>query len=413
MGGESLPDGDCGAGAATPLSYDPFDYALHEDPYPTYAWMREHAPFYRNEERDFWALSRYADVLNALRNPSLFSSRNGVSLEPELWGPDAFKTSSFLAMDPPEHGAMRRLLGNAFKPRWVASMEPRIRALARARLEPLRDGQSFDFAADFAAALPNDVMCELVGIPAADWDLIGAENDRLGRCEDATDQRSPAAVDAGMRLAMYYVMLVNDRRKHTRDDLISALTQARVDGRPLTDAELVAFLFLMVSATNESTGKLIGTALYHGWRLPEVQRAGLNGRAADWGRETLRFDPPTQMTARQLTEETVIHGTKMPEGARIALLPASANRDRLVFPEPDAFILDRDTSREVSFGHGPHYCPGAALARAEITVALEEIGALVAEYDVDVDRAQWVHSPHQRGFASLPCSVTLRSRVRR
>lgn len=411
MSGQGLPD-EYG-GVATPLSYDPFDYTLHEDPYPTYAWLRENAPLYRNEERDFWALSRYADVVNALRNPHLFSSGYGVSLEPQLWGPDAFKTSFFLAMDPPDHGTMRRLLGNAFKPRWVAAMEPRVRALARARLEPLRDGQRFDFAADFAAGLPNDVMCELVGIPAEDWDMIGADNDRLGRCEDATDQRSPASVDAGMRLAMYYVMLVNDRRRQPRDDLTSAMIQARVDGRALTDAEVVAFLFLMVSATNESTGKLIGTALYHGWRLPEVQRAGLNGQAAAWGLETLRFDPPTQMTARRLTEKTVIHGTVVPEGARIAVLPASANRDRLVFPEPDDFLLDRDTSREVSFGHGPHFCPGAALARLEITTALEELGALVAEYDVDINSAQWVHSPHQRGFTSLPCSVALRTRERR
>ncbi|HEV2089229.1 MAG TPA: cytochrome P450, partial [Cryptosporangiaceae bacterium] len=329
-----------------PHAYDPFGYALHEDPYPTYAWMRAHRPLYRNEQRDFWALSRHADVLWALRSPGLFSNRNGISLEPDLWGPDAVKTSFFLAMDPPQHGAMRRLTGAVFKPGWVASMEPTVRELARARLAPLREGEPFDFAADYAAALPNDVMCEVVGIPAPDRDLVRADNDLLNQSEDGTDERSRAATDAGMRLAWYYVTLINDRRRRLREDLTSTLIQARVDGRPLTDSQLVAFLFLMVSATNESTGKLIGNALYHGWRLPEVQRSGLNGRAAEWGREALRFDSPSQMMARTLTEEAVIHGTRVPAGARIALLPASGNRDGRVFAEPDVFDLDRDTSKE-------------------------------------------------------------------
>ena len=389
-------------------AYDPFSYALHEDPYPTYAWMREHQPLYRNDERDFWALSRHADVLGALRDPGLFSSRNGISLEPDLWGPEAVKTSFFLAMDPPEHGSMRRLLGPAFKPAWVASIGTRVRQLARARLAPLRDGAPFDLAADFAAALPNDVMCELVGIPVSDRDRIRADNDLLNECEDGTEVRSAATTAAGMRLAMYYVSLIGDRRRRPREDLTSAMIEARPDGRPLTDSQLVAFLFLMVSATNESTGKLIGNALYHGWRMPAVQRAGLNGRAGDWGRESLRFDSPSQMMARTLTAETVIHGTAVPAGARVALLPASANRDDRVFADPDRFDLDRDTSRELSFGHGPHFCLGAPLARLEITIALEELGALISEYEIDPAGTRRIHSPHQRGFAALPCSVTRR-----
>lgn len=391
--------------------YDPFSYQLHEDPYPTYAWMREHAPLYRNRERDFWALSRYDDVLSALRNPALFSSRNGISLELDLWGPEAVKTSFFLAMDPPDHGKLRRLMGEVFKPRWVEAMEPRVRELARARLEPVLDEPTFDFA-DFAAALPNDVMCELVGIPAADRDLIRADNDLLNHCEDGTDKRSGATVAAGFRLAVYYVNLINDRRKHAGDDLTSAMIKARVDGKPLTDSQLVAFLFLLVSATNESTGKQIGLAWYHGWRLPEVQRAGLNGRAADWGNEALRYDSPSQMMARTLTAETVLHGTTVPEGARVTLLPAAANRDQRVFSDPDTFDLDRDTSRMISFGHGPHFCLGAVLAQLEITVALDEVGALVSGYEIDMASARWIHSPHQRGFASLPCIVTRRPRPR-
>jgi cytochrome P450 len=398
---------------ATCLEYDPFSYRIHEDPYPTYAYLRAHAPLYRNQARDFWALSRYSDVLSALRDPNLFSSRNGISLEPDLWGPDAVKTSFFLAMDPPEHGVMRRLLGEAFKPRWVQALEPRVREFTRARLLPLLEQPTFDFAADFAAAVPNDIMCDLVGIPVADRDAIRADNDLLNHCEDGSDVRSADTLAAGLRLAIYYVNLVNERRRRPGDDLVSTMITARVDGAPLTDSELVAFLFLMVSATNESTGKQIGLAWYHGWRLPQVQRAGLNGRAGDWCNEALRYDSPSQMMARTLTRETVIHGTRLPEGARIALLPASANRDDAVFADPDQFDLDRDTSAMVSFGHGPHFCAGAALARLEIKVALEELGALVSEYDLDLANARPIHSPHQRGWAHLPCRVARRPRPAR
>ena len=389
-------------------AYDPYSYRIHTDPYPTYAWMREHAPLYRNDERDFWALSRYEDVSAALRDPGLFSSRNGVSLEPGLWGPDAVHTSFFLAMDPPEHNVLRRLVGTFFRPRWVESLTPRIRELARRRLAALADRSSFDFATDYAAAVPSDVMCELLGIPVADRDRIRADNDLLNHCQDGTEHRSSESVAAGRRLALYYATLVHERRRHPGDDLTSKLIAARVAGQPLTDAQLVAFLFLMVSVTNESTGKEIGLAWYYGARFPEVQRAGLNGRAADWAYESLRYDSPTQMIARTLTRETVIHGTTVPEGARVALLLAAANRDPAVFADPDVFDLDRDPTPMLSFGRGLHFCLGAVLAPLEITIALEEAGTLVSSYEVDLDRAVPIHSVQQRGFASLPCTVTRR-----
>jgi cytochrome P450 len=386
-------------------AYDPFDYAIHEDPYPTYAWMREHAPVYRNEERDFWALSRHADVKAALRDPVRFSNRNGISLEAELWGPEAVETSFFLAMDPPQHGSYRALSNSPFSPRRVAAMEPRIRQLARERLEPLRDLRRFDFAAEFGTALPNDVMCEMLGIPSADWDQIRADTDQLNQREDGSEERGPNAVAAALRLADYFLALVADLRRAPGEDLTSALFSAEVNGTRLTDKQIVAFLFLLISAGNESTGKTIGNAWFIGWRMPEVQQAGLNGRAADWVAESLRYDSASQMTARTVTEDTVLHDVRMPAGSRVAILPAAANRDPRVFPEAERFDLDRDTSAMVSFGHGPHHCLGAAVAKLEMRIALEEIGELVSSYEIDVDNARRVHSPHQRGFASLPCEV--------
>jgi hypothetical protein len=370
--------------------------------------MRDNAPVYRNSERDFWALSRHADVLAALRNPTRFSNRNGISLEPSLWGPEAYKTSSFLAMDPPEHGAMRSLVSAGFTPRRVGALEPRIRELSRARLGPLLDRPTFDFATDFAAALPNDVICDMLGIPASDWDQIRFDTDRLNYREDGSSERTQTTLAAALRLAEYFVGHVTRLRGRPGDDLTSALTQARVDGVALTDSQIVAILFLLISAGNESTGKLIGNAWYHGWLHPEIQRAGLDGRAADWAAETLRYDSSSQMTARTLTEDVVIHDVHLSAGARIVLLPASANRDDRVFSEPDRYDLDRDTSQMISFGHGPHFCLGSALAKLEIRVVLQEVGAMVSSYDIDLAEARRVHSPHQRGFSVLPCTATRR-----
>ncbi|MEH1030089.1 cytochrome P450 [Micromonospora profundi] len=389
--------------------YDPFSYAVQEDPYPIFAWMREHAPLYRNEKRDFWALSRYADVSAALRDPTRYSSRNGIALEPDLWGPDARKTAFFLAMDPPEHGRYRSLVSSALAPRRAAALEPRIRELARERLETLRGLPAFDFAEEYAAALPNDVLCELLGIPAADWDQVRADTDELNHRDDLSDGRSATSTAAALRLAEYLLDVVRTLRRRPGDDLTSGLTQAEVDGAKLTDAQIVGFMFIMLVGGNESTGKTIGNAWYYGHLHRDVQRAGLNGRADDWAGETLRYDSASQMVARVLTTDTLIHGTWVPEGARMVILHASANRDRRVFEDPDRFDLDRDTGRLISFGNGPHFCLGAGLARLEMRIALEEIGALVSEYDVDMTRARRCHSPHQHGFTSMPCAVRWRT----
>jgi len=206
------------------------------------------------------------------------------------------------------------------------------------------------------------------------------------------------------------VGLVADLRRHPRENLTSQMIRSEVGGARLTDSQIVAFLFLVISAGNESTGKTIGNAWYQGWLHPDVQRAGLNGRAEDWTTETLRYDSGSQMTARALTEDMVIHGTPLEAGARIAILPASANRDDQIFPDPDRYDLDRDNSKLISFGRGPHHCLGAALARLEMKVALEEAGADFSGYEIDLPNARRVHSPNQRGFASLPCRVTHRAR---
>jgi len=392
----------------TGLDYDPYSWQVQDDPYPLYARLRAEAPVYRNERRDFWALSRHADILAALRDPARFSSANGVSLDPSSWGPRARHAVSFLAMDPPEHGRIRGLVAAAFSPRRIAALEPRIRQLARARLAVVAGLDEWDFAGCFALPLPMDVICELTGVPAADRDQVRAAADQLTRRGEGQDDRGRAAAEAARRLHAYYTALVASLRCHPGPDLISALIRAQDGGARLDDSQIVAVVQLLIAAGNESTGKLLGNAWYQGWVHRDAGRAGLAGQAAGWAGETLRYDPSGHVMARTVTAATELHGTVIPAGGRVVLLPASGNRDETVFDDPSIFDLRRDTSAAIAFGHGPHYCLGAALARLETRVALEEAGALLSGYEIDMDRAQRTRWPHVRGFAALPTAVTRR-----
>jgi cytochrome P450 len=393
-----------------PLTYSPYAYEIHEDPYPVYARLRAEAPAYHNEELDFWALSRHHDVLAAFRNVDGFSNSHGVSLDPSAFGPDAHKVMSFLALDPPRHTRMRSLVGKGFTPSKVAQMEDRIRAIAIKHLECALERGSFDFIADFAGKLPMDVISELVGVPPVDRAEIRRLADLVVHRDNGLFDVPQAGMDAALTLVGYYQGMVDERRNTPRDDLASALLEAELDGDRLTDEEIIAFLFLMVVAGNETTTKLLGNAWYWAWRNPD-QRAkpfADEARVADWVEETLRFDTSSQMLLRVSRMALEMHGSTIPEGDRVLLLVGSANRDEAVFPHPDRYDLDRDTSRLVSFGSGRHFCMGAPLARMEARIGLSELVKRVSSYDVDPDGIERVHSINVRGLAALPTTVSLR-----
>ena len=394
----------------TPVHYSPYDYEIHEDPYPTYARMRSEAPLYRNDELDFWALSRHADVTAAFRDSHTFSSSYGVTLDPIAWGPHAHRTMSFLAMDPPKHTRMRALVSRGFTPRRVVDLEPRIRQLTLHYLQPALDGGAFDFIKDFAGRLPMDVISEMMGVPVADRDEVRRLADLLVHREAGVLDVPQAGLEAALTLAGYFTDLVNDRRSAARDDLVSALTEAELEGDRLTDEEIVAFLFLMVVAGNETTTKLLGNAWYWAWRNPD-QRAkpfADPGRIESWIEETLRYDTSSQAIARLTLTDAVVEAGTIPARSRVLLLAGSANRDEAVFPDGDRYDLDRDTSQLVSFGVARHFCLGASLARLEARIALHELVDRVREYDVDPDGIKRVHSVSVRGLASLPTTVVTR-----
>ena len=389
------------------LVYSPYDYAIHEDPYPTYARLRAEAPLYRNEERGFWALSRHADVLAAYKDTERFSSALGVSLEPTATGPHASKTMSFLAMDPPKHGRMRGIVSRAFTPRRVNDLEPHILELTRAHLEPALERGEFDFVADFAGKLPMDVMSEMLGVPQADRVEVRRLADLLVHREEGVYDVPQSGMEAAIVLAKYFSEMITERRAQPHDDLTSAQLEAEMEGEQLTDGDVMAVLFLMIVAGNETTAKLLANAMY--WasenRSEQARAFSEEGWIEPWIEETLRYDGSSQATARTLTREVELYGKVLPEGDRVLLLIGSANRDGDVFRDADRYDLARDTSEMVSFGAARHFCLGAPLARLEARVALNEIVRRVRSYEVDAGRARRVHSVNVRGFASLPIAV--------
>lgn len=397
----------------TAVRYSPYDYEVHDDPYPTYARLRREAPLYRNDELDFWALSRYADVSAAFRDTARFSSAYGVTLDELAWGPEAYKTMSFLALDPPRHTRMRALVSRGFTPRRVLDLAPRITRLTHHYLDPALERGSFDLVTDVAGKLPMDVISELVGVPVADRDEVRRLADLLVHREEGVHDIPPAGIEAAIALHTYYGEMVAERRRRITDDLTSALIEAQIDGEGLTDAEVISFLFLLVVAGNETTTKLLANALYWAWRNPGTpeQVWADPGLIPGWIEETLRYDNSSQMVARRAAVDIDTPHGPIPEGERVLLLIGSANRDGEVFPEPDAYDIQRDTSRAIdtdklSFGVGRHYCMGASLARLEAAIALEALVAGCRSYDIDGDRVRRVHSVNVRGFASVPMTVT-------
>ena len=390
--------------------FNPYEYAFHEDPYPTYARLRAEAPVYRNEQFDFWALSRHADILQAFRDVGSYSNAYGVSLDPAAFGPDAHKTMSFLALDPPDHTRMRTLVNKAFSPRTVARLEERIRQITVEHLDPAIEQGTFDFIADFAGKVPMDVISELIGVPRSDRAELRRLADLVVHREDGQFDVPLDGQQAALEMVVYFADMVERRRAAPQEDLTSELLAAQIDGVGLTDDEMIGFLFLMVVAGNETTTKLLGNAWWWAWQNPDQLAKPMAdpARIPAWVEETLRFDGSSQMVLRVARTDLVFDVATIPEGERVLLLIGSANRDETVFEDPDRFDLDRDTSKLMSFGNGRHFCMGAPLARLEGRVALEELVARVASYDIDADAARWVHSINVRGFATLPTTVEVR-----
>jgi cytochrome P450 len=395
----------------TDVVFNPYDYDFHEDPYPYYRRLRDEAPLYRNDELKFWALSRHTDVLAGFRNSTELSNIYGVSLDPISRNSEAHKVMSFLALDDPAHLRLRTLVSKGFTPRRIRELEPRVTEIAVQHLDVALQSDSFDYVDEFAGKLPMDVISELMGVPEPDRARIRALADGVMHRDDGLADVPASAMQASADLLVYYADMVSQRRKQPSDDLTSALLEAEIDGDRLTDDEIMAFLFLMVVAGNETTTKLLANAAYWGARNPD-QLAPVfddHSRIPLWVEETLRYDTSSQILARSVSGELTLYDTTLADGDVLLLLPGSANRDDRVFEDADKYQIGREIgSKLVSFGSGAHFCLGAHLARMEARVALAELFKRIRGYEVDEANAVRVHSSNVRGFAHLPITVEVR-----
>jgi cytochrome P450 len=398
-----------------PIVFDPYDYAFQDDPYPTYARLRREEPLHHNPDLDLWALTRHADISEALRTEGTYSNSWGVAIEQSAWGPDAHKVMSILGMDPPRQNRLRSLVSRGFTPRRVHDLLPRIQALTDRYLGECLEMGTFDWITDFAGKLPMDVISEMMGVPEEDRAEVRRQADIVVHREDGLYDVPPAGAEASMWLVVYYQEMVAQRRRQPTDDLTSALIEAEIDGDRLTDEDVIAFLFLMVVAGNETTTKLLGHALFHLTRHPEQLARVFDGPDVDlvnpWIEETLRYDTSSQLLARYLLRDVALHGVVAPQGSKLLLCLGSANRDEQVFSRPEDYDIFRDKAelaQILSFGGGRHFCLGANLARLEARVALTALVERARSVEVDHARAVRVHSVNVRGFASLPTTVVPR-----
>ena len=256
-----------------------------------------------------------------------------------------------------------------------------------------------------------DVISELMGVPDEDRVRIRALADGVMHRDDGVSDVPAEAIQASGELLVYYAEMVRQRRKQPSDDLTSALVEAEIDGDRLTDEEIMAFLFLMVVAGNETTTKLLANAAYWGFKNPDQLAPVFDDHSLvkPWVEETLRYDTSSQILARAVSADMTLYDTTIPVGDVLLLLPGSGNRDDRVFEDPDAYCIDREIgSKLLSFGSGAHFCLGAHLARMEAQVALTEFFKRVSGYEVDEAKSVRVHSSSVRGFAHLPVTVEVR-----
>jgi cytochrome P450 len=388
------------------IRYDPYDREIDADPHPTWRRMRDEAPCYRNERFDFWALSRFQDVLDASVDVETYSSARGTLLE--MMGKE-LPFQPMIFMDPPEHDRLRGLVSRAFSPRRIAALEPTIREIVRGYLDPQVGGPGFDFVADFGAKVPMMVISAMLGVPEED-------REQIREWTDATLHREPGELDPTPRIgpvlgeiAGYFMRYVNERRERPTDDMMTDLLRAEVEDetgakRRLSDLELIAFIMLISGAGNETVARMLGFAGATLARFPDereklVARPGLIPNAIE---ELLRYEAPSPVQGRTVMRDVEWHGVRIPAGSVILLLTGSAGRDERQYPDPDRFDAERELGRHVSFGYGTHFCLGASLARLEGRVALEEVLARFPRWNVDWSGVERVTTSTVRGFAKLP-----------
>jgi cytochrome P450 len=383
------------------------DPAVLPDPYPVLAGLREASPF-AEAGGALVVVGRHEDCSRILRDPRASSERNRSLLSPAEVR--AQRAPSFLSLDPPDHTRLRRLVSKAFAPRVIAGLAPRIRELSDDLLDQAGD-RRLEVVSQLAYPLPVRIISELLGVPAEDHSRFAGWSASLAHAlqpqfVSADASAAAAAQQARLEFASYFRELIAARRARPADDLLSELIRAEEDGHRLSEAELIGTCVLLLVAGHETTVGLISNAILALLRHPDQLAAlradpDLAGSAVE---ETLRYDPPVQLTGRVARGAMQVGPVSAPDGAVLLLLLAATGRDPDAFAEPDRFDIRRAAGSHLAFAAGPHFCLGAPLARLEATIALQAFTARVADPQLDPAGVAYKPNLNLRGPGRLTVS---------
>lgn len=383
---------------------------VRANPYPLYARLRRESPVCEIEPGGVFAVSRYADVMRALKHPGTFSSQGfRTFFTPDWLDEDVPLARSLLVTDPPQHGKLRGLVSKAFGPALFGRYEPRVREIAAQLTEELMDRGEVDFVARVSARLPTLVIADLLGFDQSYEDAFVRWGHDISAFTPAPPppERIASIRRSLVEMRRYLAEVIAARRQEPRQDLTSELVLAEVEGERLNDDQIMSFLSLLLPAGFETTTNLLCNAVLLLAERPDLFER-LRARPADippFIEEVLRYDPPVHAIPRLTAEDVTIAGVTLPRGTFLFLLLGSANRDEDHFPDPDRFDMDRGTQGGVAFGQGMHFCLGANLARLEARVTLEELLRRCAGITRTAAELSYPTSLTVRGPLSLPLQL--------
>jgi pimeloyl-[acyl-carrier protein] synthase len=392
------------------VEFNPMDPAFVADPYPTYHRLRAGEPVHHSP-LGFWVLTRYDDVVMALRDPRLAKEAIAAFVAARFGAPVPAMGLSMLDRDPPDHTRLRSLVSKAFTPRVVEGLRPRIQQIVDGLLERARGAGGMDLIEEFAYPIPVIVICEMLGVPVEDHERFKGWSLDIARGLDSVllppDSEVPRrSIASRNALANYFRELIARRRASPRADMLSALIAAEEAGDKLSENELLATCILLLIAGHETTVNLIGNGTLALLRHPDQLRRlrdnpALIGSAVE---EVLRYDGPVQRTARIPSEDVVIGGQTIGKGEMVMPFIGAADRDPAQFPEPDRLDITRTDNRHIAFGWGIHFCLGAPLARVEGQIAINTLVQRLPKLELATAAPEFRQSLTLRGLKSLPVS---------
>jgi cytochrome P450 len=392
------------------VEFDPFSDDYFNDPTEVYRRLRDEAPVYHNERYGFYALSRFDDVVLAHRDWQGFSSAHGVDLSTLRQDPETIRSfRMIIMMDPPEHDRFRKLVSRVFTPRAVTALEPMVREVIVDQLDRLDGRDTFDVVADFSAPFPVEIIARMLGVPPDMSQQVREWIDISLHREHGQMEPSPEAREASLASGMYFYELSVAKRQNPADDMISRLTQVTVDRGDgvetgLDDGEIAGFAGLLGGAGAETVTKLVGNAAVLFSRHPDQWQKVKDdpGKIPGAVEEILRYLPPSQYQGRFSVEDRTFEGGTILAGHPVLLLTGAATRDPRAFDNPDDFDVERPPNVAIGLGHGVHACLGAALARMESRIAIEEINRRWQRLEVDEAGLRRVHMSNVAGYANVP-----------